>query len=119
MKYLILLALVSCSTVPVYKHIYEVMPDQNKLCRYKKLADLANGEAKCFPANAKNDDGSFKFKNTLVITKRALREVLRKQLDTLFGPINMTSTSPAGSVKAEPVEADPSENTSDENNTFF
>ena len=75
----------SCST-PAYKIIYEVMPKStdNPICYYKKLSDLEKGRVKCYKVNAKNKDGSYMFNDTLVIKKRAMRELLQKHLDQIF-----------------------------------
>ena len=80
--YLALLA--GCAT-PAYKYIYEIMPEKNQLCRYKKISDLQKKKISCHSLDEKNPDGYYKFSETLVITKRALRELLRKQLDAVFG----------------------------------
>ena len=85
-KYFIPLIILTagCAT-PAYKYIYEIIPAKNKMCRFKKLSDLGKKEVSCHDMNEKNADGTYKFKDTLVITKRALREVLRKQVDAVLG----------------------------------
>jgi hypothetical protein len=76
--------LMSCAT-PVYKYVYEIKPRANQICRYKKVANMQRKKIVCYNLNSKKEDGKYRFENTLVITKRAMRELLRKQLDALFG----------------------------------
>ena len=65
--------------------VYEIIPERNEVCRYKKIADLQKQRVKCYKLDDKKPDGKYRFIDTLVITKRAMREVLRKQLDAVFG----------------------------------
>ena len=76
--------MVSCKTIPAYKMIYEIMPDQKRICRYKKVSDLQKQKIKCYKLNAKDKNGKYLFLDTLVITKRAFREVLLKQINGIF-----------------------------------
>ena len=77
---------VSCKTIPAYKIVMEIMPQypDNPICYYRKLSDIQKKKVRCYKADAKNKDGSYRFKNTLVISKRAFREILVKQIDGIF-----------------------------------
>jgi len=60
------------------------MPEQKQICRYKKISDIERQQMQCYAIDAKNPDGTYKFKDTLVITKRRLREILIEKLNEVF-----------------------------------
>lgn len=74
--------LIGCKT-PIHKMIYEIMPAQGQICRYEKISALKRKKIKCYKVDAKKD-GKYIFDDTLVIKKRAVRELLIKQVDQLF-----------------------------------
>ena len=79
----LLILLSSCAT-PAYKLIYQIMPEKKKICYFKKVSDIQKKKIKCYKLNAKDKDGKYKFADTLVIKKRAFREILLKQINGIF-----------------------------------